>query len=1296
MQENEYKDINAIEPDDLGTADPTEIVDVPVSEVPNEGSAEEIIEVVEVIEGEPYDIEISEAFPATGSTNSWDYALMDHRAKNNEHHIGGVTGLQDYLNKIIAIKFGQTGDEVAVYSEQTGVANYYKWHTNAYDEVGYFVSIVLGTSDIEICNGTDIFGVTINRAGFVGGQDATIPRDNSYALVATCGLVEVRCETDVIQGDYVVSNAYGIAQKTNSECGYKVIEKDEDSDRAIIALGVQACVTNKLGKRLQTLGGRLDDVEINIAASMNVANEAYRKAEESMVANEVMGDQISDALVKVDNMAADVDSAVAQAESTAVISAQAKAIAEGAVTSAETLKNEAMAEANKALVESAELRKEFEEKTAEIDAELDNTVQELEATKEGFDTTINDLRLDTEGQLADFKKEVEDNYATATQLAAVKTENSDAVAALKQEVSDTYATIESVASLKTETSDALTGFKQEVSETYATQEMLTSLETETSKALTDYKQEVTDTYATQEMVSTFEQGAAKALADYKQEVSDTYATQEMVTTLETDTSKALSDYKQEVSENYATNTSLATLRSDTTKAIAASEETAAKTYASKSDLTSFENSTNASMALIKQRADANGASIQLLVTDIDKYSVGPYSQAYGFTLEQAKAVLEKGMVYVPTAHSDADTHSESYEGASSPYNFTPGYIYTWTDAGWQESVGKVVEFSNAPSGNAYDFWYANSDEVEEDYEPYTLYKRETYTDESGTLTRWVAVATLNGNSNSKAVSQIRQDTNSIVTEVVDAYGGVAGFGAKLKETEATVNSYAYWPKDDDSWYNLATIDQSADQDGSSLALAVVDKQGETILNGATIVLNQGGNDSFININADRIVLDGETVFTNDDNGETKIDGSYIKTGSITSDQIKAKSITTDELNITTLSAISTNLGTIEAGYIGTGGWIINGDYFYSTKKSLYFFGAEDGKGTYPINGVDTTVNNLVMRTKLSTNSTLGIGADGKLYCTDAYVSGEINATSGKIGGGARQWTIGSSGDQASLYYGNNNISGDYGFGGNADNMYFGTNGCSFTSNMTSDGGFVGYTTVMRSGVITLYGNDTEVSDAINATTTATRLSHSGVAFYYIGEVPHDYNNPNNMYMKGYLGIDCVPEAANTPEVQKFVLHGATLQACDFQQSILPEASEAYDLGSESHLWNNIYAATSTINTSDENRKNSIAPISDQYSLFFDKLTPVMFKLNNGTSDRYHIGFGAQSVEKALLESGLTTQDFAGICIANTEDGETYGLRYGEFVALNTHEIQKLKMEVESLKQQINKILVVEDSSNEES
>lgn len=110
-------------------------------------------------------------------------------------------------------------------------------------------------------------------------------------------------------------------------------------------------------------------------------------------------------------------------------------------------------------------------------------------------------------------------------------------------------------------------------------------------------------------------------------------------------------------------------------------------------------------------------------------------------------------------------------------------------------------------------------------------------------------------------------------------------------------------------------------------------------------------------------------------------------------------------------------------------------------------------------------------------------------------------------------------------------------------------------------------------------------------------------------------------------------------------------------------------------------------SSDINRKHEVEILSDKYSVLFDKLKPIRYKYNDGTSNRFHTGFIAQQVEEAIKESGLTTQEFAGLIVEGLGSNELdYYLRYGEFVALNTAEIQRLKQKIKVLECQIDNLL----------
>ena len=127
--------------------------------------------------------------------------------------------------------------------------------------------------------------------------------------------------------------------------------------------------------------------------------------------------------------------------------------------------------------------------------------------------------------------------------------------------------------------------------------------------------------------------------------------------------------------------------------------------------------------------------------------------------------------------------------------------------------------------------------------------------------------------------------------------------------------------------------------------------------------------------------------------------------------------------------------------------------------------------------------------------------------------------------------------------------------------------------------------------------------------------------------------------------------------------------------------------------NGIYASEEITLRSDRRLKNNISYDFDRYDEFFMGLKPATFKYNNGHGGRFHSGFIAQDVEDALHSAGLSNMDFAGLVIApieevNEADGITdnyYKLRYGEFISLNTHMIQKLYRRITKLENELQSL-----------
>ena len=121
---------------------------------------------------------------------------------------------------------------------------------------------------------------------------------------------------------------------------------------------------------------------------------------------------------------------------------------------------------------------------------------------------------------------------------------------------------------------------------------------------------------------------------------------------------------------------------------------------------------------------------------------------------------------------------------------------------------------------------------------------------------------------------------------------------------------------------------------------------------------------------------------------------------------------------------------------------------------------------------------------------------------------------------------------------------------------------------------------------------------------------------------------------------------------------------DCRGDFAPNADNRYNLGAPNFVWSTIYCSTNELNGSDRNIKNSIEALPEKYVRMFELIEPKRYKLNNGTSGRYHAGFIAQEVEAAMQKCGITPQEFAGWAAAKLDDGsETYFLRYSEFIPI---------------------------------
>lgn len=119
---------------------------------------------------------------------------------------------------------------------------------------------------------------------------------------------------------------------------------------------------------------------------------------------------------------------------------------------------------------------------------------------------------------------------------------------------------------------------------------------------------------------------------------------------------------------------------------------------------------------------------------------------------------------------------------------------------------------------------------------------------------------------------------------------------------------------------------------------------------------------------------------------------------------------------------------------------------------------------------------------------------------------------------------------------------------------------------------------------------------------------------------------------------------------------------------------AANLGNSSlGMWQAVYSYTAEIQTSDENIKHDIAEMPQKYIDMMDDIVPVVYKMDNGTSDRYHTGFIAQNVKEAMDAHGVSDLELAAWCKdVDTEGNELQMLRYMEFIAIMWAKIKQLE------------------------
>jgi hypothetical protein len=143
-----------------------------------------------------------------------------------------------------------------------------------------------------------------------------------------------------------------------------------------------------------------------------------------------------------------------------------------------------------------------------------------------------------------------------------------------------------------------------------------------------------------------------------------------------------------------------------------------------------------------------------------------------------------------------------------------------------------------------------------------------------------------------------------------------------------------------------------------------------------------------------------------------------------------------------------------------------------------------------------------------------------------------------------------------------------------------------------------------------------------------------------------------------------------------------------QAALFPLTTSGLSLGKAGNLWSQVFAATSTISTSDERFKTDIKVIPDKVLDAWQAVEFQMFRMKDakaskGKDARWHFGVIAQRVKAAFEEAGLDPFAYGLLCydeweaqegakdeetgqvVPAVKAGERYGIRYEEALVLES-------------------------------
>lgn len=396
-----------------------------------------------------------------------------------------------------------------------------------------------------------------------------------------------------------------------------------------------------------------------------------------------------------------------------------------------------------------------------------------------------------------------------------------------------------------------------------------------------------------------------------------------------------------------------------------------------------------------------------------------------------------------------------------------------------------------------------------------------------------------------------------------------------------------------------------------------------------------------------------------------------------------------------LIAKNANLsGEITATNGSIAGWTIISNKMYTTGSGKYTGIGKYGSAYAFWAGATSNDN--------GNSAVFKVGHTGKLTATDADITGTITATNGSIG----RYDI------TSTYLMTNSGSNASGIGGNQAFWAGAEDSNSAPFRVGYDGVLWAENAAIRGSIETgNLGDEGDTVSIINGhigiqgTSNNVEIYSTGFKFgidgdYYLMSVSEGVKCYRNLYATDFVADGWL--YCSEVHSSGAVVIGADSESFYWAHGYQIARGTSWggvcvgDDSQQLRLYGSSIWASHSISTSDENLKENFTTL-DQYENFYMNLNPIGFNyIGDYDGKKTHFGFGAHKTEDVLESEGYDADKFAVVThrpLVQEDiekrfgkdvevDIETeYGVSYTEFIALNTHMIQKTLRELTKVKQE---------------